>query len=313
MSSVKTLFTLFFFTLLLSGCGKFDRISNTGYTNVTFQRANGDQDPKGAIFNGGALIYAYSDSYVTNMYFPTETAYQNISLPNGIYTFYGIGFSQSVDTFNTDNDVRCAVTAPISLSGGSRNIVVNFRQADCSNGAFTGDGSYTDANSSNTAATASTVFSQAEVVFCGTAAGTQLSTLSGTQNCSTQIGTGITAPLTSVAKYKIMFPIYAQSGSNFTRLGQGIETSCSNSYPDANGGTAFSEYLRVPVGSTSRPGLFAMEFEAYTDGSCTSTPVVRTRFHRGLIFGPSPDSSALGKLSVNGTTPARARIFLREL
>ncbi len=304
---------LFLCVVLFAGCGKFDRISNTGYTSVTFQRSSADQDPKSAIFNGGALIYAYSDSYVTNMYFPTETAFQNISLPNGVYTFYGIGYSQSVDTFSTDNDVRCAVTPPISLTGGSRNIVVNFRQADCSNGAFTGDGTFTDANSSNTAATASTVFSQAEVVFCGTAAGTQLSTISGTQNCSTVGGTGISAPLSSISKYKIILPIYARSGANFTRLAQGIETSCSNSYPDAGGGTAFSEYMRLPVGSTNKPGLFAVEIEAYTDGSCTSPPVVRTRFHNGLVFGPAPDGSALGRLISNGTTPARARIFLREL
>ncbi len=294
------------------GCGKFDRLTNSGYTQVTFQRTEDSKSPNAAIFNGGALIYAYSDTYVTNMYFPTETAYQNVSLPNGVYTFYGVGFSQSVDTFSTDNDVRCAATAPIALTGGARNIVVNFRQADCSNLAFTGGGSFTDANSSNTAATASTVFSQAEVVFCSTAAGTGLQTISGTQDCSTMGGTGISAPLTSVVKYRITLPIYSYGQGNFSRLGDGIQTSCSNSYPSASGSTAMSEYMRIPVGSTSRPGLFAAEIEGFSETACTSTPVARARFHRGLVFGPIPDAAELGKLVVNGTTPARARIFIRE-
>lgn len=296
-------FALCAIALTVASCGKFDRNDNGGYTNVTFSRAQGRFSASATLTNG-ILIYAYSASFATNLKLNDETGTASIMLPNGDYTFYAFGYGYNIDANGVD--LRCAIGGgtgnPISLTGSSVVIPLNFMQSNCSNVAFTSGGGYLD-TATNTVPNSGPFFKALEVVHCGTAA--NLSTLSGSTNCSPGWSSG-----TTPNRYQIIFPIFFESGGQVTKIGEAYRSACSNSFPNS-AGTPDSASLAVkfPVGNASHSAFYPIEFESFSDGSCATPPLVRIRFNKGLINGPNPEPPQLGSAYSNAN---RIRVFLRQ-
>lgn len=309
-SSLRAYTVPFVTLLLLSACGKFDKIENGGFTEVSFKGSRAGHFLTTSTLTNGILITAYGSSYVTNLSIADESVPTSIVLPNGTYSFYAFGYAYSIHDAGTD--MRCAVagdTTPVVLNGTAQTITLDFRQSHCANGAFTPSSAYLDATMTSTLPNSGPVFAPLDFIHCSTAAGTSLSTVASSQDCSTSAGTGLTAVYTNAVKFQKVFPIFKYQGGVFTRMGEAYRSSCStNATPSSSGQVANSQYVRYPVGITSKPYAFPIEIESFTDASCTSTPVMVNKFHKGLIFGASPDASYMGTALA---TSSRVRVFLR--
>jgi hypothetical protein len=298
--------------LLFTSCGKFDRLEDGGFTEVSFSSPRSGQYQTASTLTNGILITAYSASYVTNIKLTDETSNVSIVLPNGSYSFYAFGYGYSIDTSGTD--VRCAVTGganPVVLNGNRQTVLLEFKQSNCANAAFAPSAAYLDANTSSTLANSGPIFGEFDFVHCSTAAGTNFGTITSTQTCST-VGGGISASNPSVSKYQVIFPIFKYQNGQFTRLGEAYRSACTNSFPSGSGGTAISQYIRYPVGASSLPYAFPMEIETFSESACTSTPIMANRFHKGVVFGGDPEGSVYGTALANTTGGTnRVRVFLR--
>ncbi|MGZ3692653.1 MAG: hypothetical protein ACXWQO_00165 [Bdellovibrionota bacterium] len=294
---------LFCFLLLASSCGKFSRLENGGYTTVHFQPAH---SPDAAIMSGGIMIYLYSPDFSTNIFLPDETANPGLTIPNGPYSLYAFGYTQPFGSQAApDNSVRCAVKTGIALSGTAVTIPVTLRQPDCSNGAFTGNGSFTDPNTSSTLALSGLLFPQVDLVHCSSAASAFLASSSANvgTNCASFV-------MPTVSKFQISLPIYLRNQGGFSKLSDGLISNCSNSNPSNAGLTAGSQFTRLPVGSTDLPFLFPVEIRSYSDASCTSTPLAVNTFYKGLVFGPTPTGSNASKIFAATSGSGKAKLFL---
>lgn len=291
--------SLFFFNV---GCGKYDRIDDGEFTEVTFQhtpshKESKDDGPsiKSGVYTGGVMIYAYSSSYVTNIKLNDENAPASIRLPNGAYTFYSFAYD-SLGFSGVSTSMKCGITglsAPIVLSGTATTVPIELTTAQCANGAFVGnDSQFQEAAN----------FAKLEVVHCGTAAGTTIPGFPASSDCSA-------TPWTTALSFKARALIYVYSGGALSVLGSGLEGSCMS----ANS-TGFSTAAnsRFPVGASDKPGLFAFEIDTYSDTACTSAAISTNRFHKGLVFGTYPDAAYLGKAIANTAISNKTRLFLRS-
>ncbi len=298
--------TLCAIILTLTACGKFDRLDNGGFTNVTFTRAHSDRLSTTATLTNGIIIYAYSSSFATNLKINDETGTANIQLPNGTYTFFAFGYGYNIDS--TGVDLRCAVSggdgSSVSLTGGAASIPLNFMQSNCNHVAFSSGGGALE-TFTNTVPNSGPFFKALEVAHCGSGVGTGLSTIAGSTNCSPGWSTGST-----VSKYQIVIPIFVKSGPQFTKIGEAYRSACSNTFPSSAGSPdSASIAVRFPIGNASQSTFFPIEFESFSDASCTSTPLARFRFNKGLINGPDPEAIELAKAVTNSN---RVRVFLRQ-
>lgn len=290
---------------LVCSCGKFDRIDDGGFTKVTFKRHSPGQPLINSVLSQGILIYAYSSSYATNLKITDELSAAGITLPNGSYKFFAFGYGYPIDNFGTD--LRCAV-ASADLTGSAQTVSLTFMQSNCADAAFAPNSSYLDTTSS-TVPNSGPFFAQFDFIHCSSAAGTNLATVAATNDCSTMPATGINAPWGSVAKFQVVVPIFANANGSYARLGEAYRTPCTNSWPSASGGTSFSQYVRFPVGNTAYPGAFPLEIETFSESSCTSPPIGKHSFQKGLIFGAYPDASYMGTALPSAS---RVRVFLRQ-
>ena len=289
---------------LFCSCGKFSRLENGGYTKVEFQK---NQDPKAAVLNGGIMIYAYSPSFTTSTKVNDETGSASMTLPNGAYSFYAIGYGVVLgSTYTEDTDIHCAVVGDTALTGTARTISLNLTKAQCSNDAFiAGGGAFSDTGTVN-------AIPKMDFVHCSSSAGTVFNSTAwdSNKNCGTSISGNVYAPWTAVSKYKLKLPLVVFSGGSAAKTGEGLVSACTSTYPSSNGYNSSSEYKRIPLGSTNLPGLFPVEIETYSDASCTSTPIAVHKFYKGIVngtFPAGPDS----KLTASTSGPT-ARLFLKE-
>jgi hypothetical protein len=307
------LFRLFSFGLFLPfifvGCGKFDRASGPGTTTVSF---SAQQSATASVINGGLLVYAYSNNFTTNIRLNNESGGGSITLPNGSYSFYALGYATSFGSEfsdNEDNQPFCAVVgegSPIVLNGTPIAVSLQLRRQNCELGAFTGGGAFTSAISS-TSTGASTTFPMLNLVHCAAGVNIPSYTIAGT-SC----GWTSTVMWPAVSRYQVSLPTYRFENGAFLKTGEGFRSPCSNSFPSSGGMSAFSEYKRVPLGITSRPYLFPVEIETFSDTACSNSIAVH-RFHRGLAlaFGPTAAASNLASL-VFGGSPNKTWFYLRQ-
>jgi hypothetical protein len=295
---------LLFSTILIAcGCGKFSRIENGGYTTVHFQPAH---SPNASILAGGIMVYLYSPDFSTNIFLADENANPGITIPNGPYSLYAFGYANSFESpTGPDPSIRCAVKTGIALSGNAVTIPITLKQPDCTNGAFTANGTFTDPNTSSTLALSGLLFPQLDLVHCSTAASAFLASSSANvgTNCA-----GFVMP--TVSRFQISLPIYLRNQGSFSKLSDGLISNCSNSSPSNAGLTAGSQFIRVPVGSTDLPFLFPVEIRSYSDASCTSTPLAVNTFYKGLVFGPTPTGSNSSRIFAATSGSGKARLFL---
>ncbi len=298
---------------LLSSCGKYDRIDDGGFTTVEIGGGQSHNLLTANVLTYGILIYAYSDTYVTNLKLSDESQLAHITLPNGTYQFYAFGHAFDFGSF-ASNPIRCAVSGSIALTGTAQTVALDFRESNCANGAFTSGGNHLDTNTGSTIANSGAIFAQLEYIHCGTAAGTALSTVAATQDCST--GSGISAPwaVGSNARFQAVVPIFKRSGNVTQVIGEAYRSACSGSaYVDTMGSQATSLPVRFPSGVSTQPGVFPIAFETFTETDCNSVPVARHEFYNGLIFGPT-NGASLGRALyyTSGSGVGRLRLYLRE-
>lgn len=285
-------------SLALASCGKLEEKfgrKDGGFTQVTFSRQDGELGTLATLDNG-IMIYAYSPDFATNIKITDETSPASLSLPNGDYSFYAFGLTEAYGTY--DPALKCAVAghgAPLSLRGGATSVGLTFNTSNCSSGGFTSDGN-------RPGYTSDTIFPDVAFFFCGTSA--NLSTKTST---SSSCGSGQGWNLSNA--FKIKFPLYAKGPQSFNRLGSGIESGCIGANTSGNAVTGF---YRMPAGPDSKPFLYPVEFETYSETSCTSSPLKIHRFHRGVAFGPDPDPAAEARAQYHGSSLYKFYLFLRE-
>lgn len=298
--------------LTVFGCGNFDRIDNGGFTRVSFQNAKRGKLQAFSTLPYGVVIYGYSDTYVTNIKLTDALAAGSMSLPNGVYRFYGYGYNYNPDSGGTD--IRCAVTPSFALTGQDQTVDLTFTQAACADGAFAESSAFLEANSvSNTLPNSGPIFAPVDPVHCSTAADTALSSITASyMDCSTAPSTGISAPWSAVAAVQIVTPLFVSNGTQVTKTGEAWRSSCSAMFASSNGGAAMSSQYRVPIGASTAPGLFPMEIDTFSDASCTSVPIATHKFQKGLVFGPT--GGGAGKVLAVSSSMGynRARIYLRQ-
>lgn len=296
----------------LSSCGKFDRIDNGGFTNVTFASARNEHYLTSSTLTNGIIITAYSDTYATNMKLSDETSAASITLPNGTYSFFGFGYGYSIDS--NGSEIRCAVkdgANAVVLNGTAQTVSLDFTQLNCSNTAFRPNASYMDqfTNTSGTAPNKGPVFSKLDFVFCSSAAGTGLAGITASQDCGTSAG--ISQPFTNITNYQVVFPLFKRIAGVSTRIGEAFRSTCANSYPVTSGTVAMSQEIRYPAGNSQLPGAFPFEIEAYSEAACTSSPVISRTFKEGLYYGDS-SGAIYGTALPNTSGTNRLRVFLRQ-
>lgn len=299
---LKKIFSTVIFSCALFSCGKYDRINDGGFTKVTFQKEHSDFHTNSTM-TGGIMIYAYSNDFSTNIKLNDETSFANIVLPNGPYSFYAFGYTVPMGNA-ADPGIRCAVVGAgntFALTGGSQTVNINLTQAACNTGAFTGDGAFAD----STSGTSGTIFRKIETVHCGSAAGTNLSTIAVNTTCSGTLWS-------NVSRFRVHFPLFVRNSASGVGVGSGMRSACVDGTADNAGLASSNMQHRVPLGSTSLPFLFPLEIETYSETACTSTPIGLHKFHKGLIFGPHPDASYLGTALASTSGTEKTRIFLRE-
>lgn len=306
-------FFLFCF-VFLNACGKFSRIEDGGFTSVNIGSAQARSLLATDTLTYGILIYAYSDSYTTNLKLSSESQLASIVLPNGNYSFYAFGYAIGFGQSGM-NSIRCAVASGIALQGGTINVGLNFRESECANGVFSPGASYRDANTSSTLVSSGAIFAGMEYVHCASSIGTGLNSLtSGTQNCG---GSPFSAGWAAALRVQAVVPIFKRDAAgNYTELGEAYRSTCdSTAYADPGGNAAISMPVRYPVGITGQNGVFPIRFETFSETACTSAPIGRHEFHKGLIFGPSNGVAGFATALVNpGTSanPNTVRVFLRQ-
>ncbi len=267
---------------LFTSCGKFQRIEDGGFTTVTFSAPNA---PSSAVMPGGILVYAYSQSFVTNFKIATEADMQgkSIILPNGLYSFYAFGYADG--STMPDANVKCAVEGhnlPVPLDGGARSISLNLTDTQCALGAFAPNSSYTANTGANSAN-----FAKVSFLHCGPGAASAANTFASTSFCGpAQSNYSWFSGLYSA---RVNLPIFRRDGTSFTRLGDGITGQCRS---DTNPGSSDVVFARVPAGAADRPGLFPIEIEAFAGSNC-SNYLTKHIFNDGYQFGPKSPSPNL--------------------
>lgn len=279
---------------VLSGCGRFDRLDDGKFTEVRFNQSQESTAPGAlATFTGGVLVYAYSTSFATNLKLNDETGSGVLSLPNGAYTFFAIGYDDSASPLTKNTTMKCAVTGPgnsIILDGTPKNIALNLTAADCTSLEFADSSNYFESSASS--------FNRIGSIHC--AASVNISTLSAANDC---ISTG----WGGIGGYRTVVPAYSVRNGVFNRMGEMAVGNCNNAIPS---GGYTNSLIRFPAGRSDRPFNFPVEFYTYTEGSCTSTPIATHRFHKGLTYGAFPDGLNLGKMLLH-TSGGQYRVYFR--
>lgn len=254
---------LLFFCLFLVGYGGYlDRFSREegGQTQVTV----GGASPESASLFGGVMLYflrVHPDG--TNGEFGRAVGMSNedlaagkaVSLPNGTYKTYGLGF---LGPNPLGGAVKCAfgnLGNPLSLSGAAVTITFTFSHANCSFGSAS-----VFANFNNAANSLTNRFDDLKVHFCD-------ATFNGS-NCSPNASN-----TTNGVKIRLLGG-FKLAGENFDIFeGESLVSNCSGS-PAAG---AASVNASIPVGSSAfSPPL---EVIIYDDSSCTN--VVKRRVLHG--------------------------------
>ena len=307
----------------LCACGKFNRIENGGFTEVKFARSfmsYGDSIDS-MVLDGGVMIYAYSSSYVTNLKLSSESAAPgaSLTLPNGEYSFYAVGYTDAA--YPLRSSTRCAIVGsgtPVTLDGTSRTITLNMDRSTCADGAFVNNSSFTHGG---TNATEMYEFGRLQMVYCGTGAATAISSFGTSQTCGWAATspdyrwlTGTSPTFVGDMSYQVHIPIFKRSSGAYQKLAGGLSGACQYVSTAGEQVSSATELSRVPLGSTSRAGLFPVEIASYDSTDCTGTPNMHY-FNDGLIFGPSSGSSNTGSKLISisttvGTTVKSALYFL---
>lgn len=254
---------LLFLCLFLAGCGSYlDRFSRQeeGQTQVTV----GDASPQSATLLGGVMLYfvrlqpdGSNGDFGRAVGMSTEdlAAGKIVSLPNGTYKTYGLGF---LGPNPLGGAVMCAfgnLGNPLSLFGSNVTVNFTFSYANCS---F--DAASVFANLNNATSTLTNRFDDLKIHFCD-------STYNGT-NCTpnaTNTTNGVKIRLLAGLKY---------TGETFDIFdGESFISNCSGS-PAAGSATVGTS---IPIGtSTFSPPI---EIIIYNDSSCTS--IVKRRVLHG--------------------------------
>lgn len=283
--------------LALCACGKFNRLENGGFTDVKFTRSfmsYGDGFESMATLNGGLMIYAYSSSYVTNKLLTTEDdANKSITLPNGQYTFYAVGYTSASGPLSSNN--RCAVVGagvPITLDGTAKTVTLNMSQANCADGELVNNTS--SFSHGGTSASAGD-FGRLQLLYCGTGANTAIGSFVSTDTCgysatAYQWGQGEGTSLSGMMSYRISLPVFKRSGGQYQKLDSGITGNCHYVSTGGEQIGAVTDLSRVPLGNSAKPGAFPVEISAWGASDCSGTPAAVHYFNDGMLFGPSSGS-----------------------
>jgi hypothetical protein len=280
--------------LALCACGKFSRLDDGGFTTVNF--ANGFQNFRedlqtSAVLNGGLMIYAYSENYVTNKMLSTELAAAgSITLPNGAYTFYAVGYPDSSNPLAYTS--RCAIAGgnvPIQLNGSQVTVTLNLTSSACTDLAFVGSSSRTFGG---TDTNYSSGFARVAFATCGTNATSSVGGFSSTSTC----GTGDPNHWDTISTnwfgvgYVVRMPIFRRSSGTYTRMADGLVGVCQSAgagFPS----TSSTTLNQLPFGRSDRPGLFPVEVVTYMNSDCSGSQIASHNFRDGLVFGPSSGSA----------------------
>lgn len=288
--------------LFASSCGwvdsRFSRIEG-GHTEAKFNFGNdGDFSTAALELYGNIAIYLVGVNgtpYSTNMTLGSKFDNSSITLPNGSYRVYAIGWEG-------DNSGACTAPSPCSpgqgqvrcssdslpilnLTGGSASVNLSMSTANCN---FTNPTAYTPGMAS------ATDFKQMGIYLCGPS-----STLPG--SCNTPTSRDVSMELV----------VYQKQNGEFTVLESLTKKmGCVGSANNGGAGTA-KNFPPGNLASADRP--FAVRFRLFAAGSgCSGTVFQEFLFSEGLTsYAVAPGAANVYFDYVNGGWGSQTVIKLK--
>lgn len=247
--------------LALTACSKYGRLSgNEKYTTVTL----GAEAPRNSLIAagpsmlGGVMIWGKNNSngVMVGIYLPTDSAYQNVTIPYGDWTFGAIGWPGSPEMTGTP---RCGVLSNVNVNSGTTAISVAISQAGCSDSKFTVSG-----------------IQPLRVIRCNTL----INLVDGGSDC-----TG--GDLGDIQSFKIVGVAY-----NPASAGAAQPTALFQSQCQPLSGSTYTTSLMIPDGESGGGSPMYLKVYGYVgSASCVGTPV-EFNFYSGLRSGEANGNSA---------------------
>lgn len=253
---------VFFLSVLLAGCGKINSKRTDGYTTVTI----GNPAPSYASLSeeigipkagptqaGGVMVYAVEETnkYIETAFLATETASASLSLPNGNYFFYAIGY-ENTELQGPGINVRCGASNggnSQSLNGTALNIVITLSEA-------AGCDDYGSVFALSSHLTASGKLQQTKLHACST--------------LPTSYQTTCTATSIPTHSWKVVLRGFKYQEGGAKTSTTGIHSGCISQ--GTSGGPAGST-VTVPFGlGAAVQSPFEVEVRYYTQAGCGGTP-----------------------------------------
>ena len=284
MKKLSRIFLLLILGLQFSACGSVDKFFEREAAKNVTTVIIGAQRPHGfstlatpTILVGGLFIYALKDDGSRQAGFLNdETGFLTMTLPNGNYTFYGVGWAATnlSSPGSSSTYLRCGTSAPVALSGVATNVALAMNASNCTG--------------------AQSVFAPPLAQSAGTITNLSLSYCS-TYNtlASVSAGGGCQAGgATTFGSFRISMLTYGfAAGASPIVPNGGNSSGCivASSSPGAT--TATSVVVPTSVaGITASP--FATQLTTYLNNSC-SGPSTTYTFPNGLANGSSNANSTL--------------------
>ena len=302
---------LFFITLSLCACGRFDqtfkRLTPADTTEVTFvqpriQNERGEIMPQATLV-GGLMIYAVDVNQPHRRGAKSlldEFGQMSWLVPPATYVFYGVGYQAA--GMSSASPMHCGATGPIALNGTPQTIQLVLDQNNCGNPPFSAPG-MSNGNQPQ----------QVYLAMCDSANATAITIAS---SCPAPSGW---AP----ARAKMSLPEYnGFSGEIIIQNNAGsiFDSSCVA----PTGGAPIASAAIVPTGSGPQDP-FVIGINTYSGTSCTSYPNKRLYgLSRSIVNSGNPgflrlevDGMPFGGLAlppvVVGTNGTNIFIYLRDL
>jgi hypothetical protein len=256
--------------VIVSSCGSFQEKfgrSGPGTTTLNLQRGGA---PHSLVLDGDLMVYVVraDGDYSRSLHFLNEQQSRSVSVPNGNYKIYAVGWT---GPNNLSGTTKCAIANggnPLTLGGGAITVNLNLANANCGYGSTS---AFADAGHNS----GSEMLMQ-ELYFC-----TNSSPVSGScTNASSYTG-------------GVRMVLY-----EYERIGAQLSIDRTNSLASdcytAATGTIIAPGPRIPSGS-----MLIAAIEAHSDGSCST--LARTYEFRKGFRNPS-ESPGASIASINPAT-----------
>jgi hypothetical protein len=266
--SLRALGLVLFTAILLSGCSKFGRLSESEkeFTDVSFGSASQFSSLNSQ--NGGVVIWgvAGEQSFALTLTNEGDTSSpRSIRLPNGAWTFSAVGWTGSNALEGT---VRCGQTLAV-LNGTSQTVNIEISNAPCSNSFF-----------SPTAYLSSGQPKALKLITCASLGGVS----SATSNCDS----GARGDFLS---YRVEVPSYALAGNPVGRVPGARLTSQCVDLSAGGGNSSLATAIKIPAGESGSSPFFTI-VKAYSAASCAGTETIFS-YRSGLLNSAESGTSAV--------------------